>query len=154
MNYRALFLAAGILGPSLGARAEAPPLARQSPFGRDFAGDAQISTAPTLELRGIMSTPDGFQYCIFDSEKKSSVWVSPDDGGNPFLVKSGNPARDEVTLEVSGRLMTLRLREAKVASAPVELAALPPAAAGLRTPAAVRRRQPGEPRAPRENTGP
>jgi hypothetical protein len=152
MNNRAALLVIGIFVLGNVAAADGPALARQSPFCRGVAGESDVQGTPSLELRGIMSTPEGTLYCIYDPGKKSSVWASADDTGNAFLVKSGKPSLDEVTLDVEGRAVTLRLRNAKVIPSLAEQAAAPQAVGLATMPAAapILRRQPGEPRAPRE----
>src|ERR1700733_15366437 len=69
----------------------------------------------TLELRGIMSGPDGDFFCIFDSKKKSGTWVRLRETGFPFVISSADVEREEVHLPTSGgQDIVLRLGEAKV----------------------------------------
>jgi hypothetical protein len=76
----------------------------------------QGADGSSFELRGIMSTAGGTRYCIYDPVKKTSAWVGMNEAGGSFLVKSADPVRDTVTLQVSGQVMTLALHESKVVS--------------------------------------
>ena len=69
-----------------------------------------------IELRGEMSTPQGMQFCIYDTTKKLSTWVGLNEKGNEFVVKSQDPAHDAISVVYQGRTMNLELRTAKVAS--------------------------------------
>jgi len=134
----------------LTSKAQEATLVKRSPFeGPAVADDYSKSSSPELELRGIMSTPEGVRYCIYDPGRKSGIWASVGETQNAFVVKGGNPALDEVRVETAGRVVTLRLREGKVIPAMAEQPAPPQAA----TPHIAARRQPGDPRAPRENSG-
>ena len=100
-----------------GARAD---LAQASPFlapnSPAAAAGAAGSTGP-VELRGVMSTDQGTQFCIYDTDRKSSVWVGLNEPGYDFTVKSMNAASDTATVTYKGSSMQLTLRTAKVASA-------------------------------------
>jgi hypothetical protein len=111
------WLMAACLGLGLGARASAQ-LAESSPFmpPGTAGGPGAAAGGGTPELRGIMSTGDGFLYCIYEPSRKSSSWVALNEGGHDFVVKSADPARDTVTLESAGSTFTIALREAKVAT--------------------------------------
>jgi hypothetical protein len=150
MISRAAILAAGMAALVLAARAQESTLAKQSPFGGAAAG-GEISNPPSpeLELRGIMPTEEGVQYLIYDPGRKSGTWASVEETGNAFVVKWGDPALDEVKVETGGRVVTLKMRDGKVIPATAERAAQQQVAA----PHGAARRQPGDPRAPREKTG-
>jgi len=94
-------------------------LAPSSPFlpPNSAAAGAQAGPAGPVELRGIMSTPQGAAYCIYDTARKTSAWVRLNEGGNDFVVKSADPGSDSVTVDFQGRSLRLVLRTAKVASA-------------------------------------
>jgi len=94
-------------------------LAPSSPFlpPNSAAAGAQAGPAGPVELRGIMSTPQGAAYCIYDTARKTSAWVGLNEGGNDFVVKAADPASDSVTVDFQGRSLRLVLRTAKVASA-------------------------------------
>jgi hypothetical protein len=124
--YRAfLALLSAVLAPACGLRAE---LAAASPFLPANAAGTAAAGGPSgpVELRGIMSTPQGTAYCIYDTVKKTSAWVGLNETGNDFVVKSADPASDAVTVAVQGRDIHLVLRTAKVASAGAGSAGPPP----------------------------
>lgn len=78
-------------------------------------GGAAVVDATALDLRGIMSMPDGVvRYCIYDPVKKSSQWAGLNERGHGFVIKSADPNRGSVTLEADGRVLTLQLHQAKV----------------------------------------
>ena|ERR1700722_18853123 len=134
-----------VLGPT--SKAQESELAKQSPFGgAAAAGDASKAASLELELRGIMPTPGGVQYLIYDPARKACTWASVEETGNAFVVKWGDPAMDEVKVETAGRVVTLKMRDAKVVPAVAEQ----PAPQQAATPHVAARRQPGDPRAPRE----
>jgi hypothetical protein len=135
-----------IAGLGLSAAAQEAVLAGPSPFGQPAAGtDLAGPRSQELELRGILSTAEGIQYCIYDPARKSGEWVSENDSGAEFRVTSGRPDQDEVTIQEKGRTLTLRLREGKVVSEPDP--SPPQAQTG---PAIVAHRRPGDPRAPQQ----
>jgi hypothetical protein len=98
------------------ARAE---LAQSSPFLPANAAAAGAAAGPSgpVELRGVMSTPDGAAFCIYDTAKKKDAWVGLNESGHDFVVKSADPSSDTVTVDYQGRSMKLTLRAAKVTSA-------------------------------------
>jgi hypothetical protein len=143
---RAAILAAVTVALGLTSKAQESALAKQSPFGgAGAAGDVSKSPSQELELRGIMPTPEGVQYLIYDPGRKSGTWASVDETGNAFVVKWGDPAMDEVRVETGGRMVTLKMRDGKVVPAVAQQRAP--------TPHFAPRRQPGDPRAPREKSG-
>ena len=148
MSARSVLAALAGLALAPGAPAGDRPLAGRSPFG-GVASEGSPGS-PVLELRGIMSGPDGMRYCVYDPSRHSSEWAAAEEAGHPFLVRSGDPALDAVTVEADGRVLVLRLREAKVLPAPPEPEATTPETAH----AIMTRRQPGEPRAPRPKPAP
>jgi hypothetical protein len=147
---RAAILFAAMVAPGSTSAAEETTLVRQSPFGSVVApGDYPKSSSPELELRGIMSTSEGIQYCIYDPGRKSGIWASVGEIQDSFVVKGGDPAMDEVRVEMAGRLVMLRMRDSKVIPAMAEEPAPPQAA----TPHISGRRRPGDPRAPHLESG-
>jgi hypothetical protein len=73
----------------------------------------------TLELRGIMAAGDSFMFSIYDSTKKIAVWSRLNEMGHGFVVRGHDVSHDTVTVEYQGRTLTLALKTAKVASAPI-----------------------------------
>jgi len=150
MIARAAILVAWMIAPGLASMAQEATLAKQSPFGGVAdARDYPEPPPPELELRGIMPTAEGVQYFIYNPVRKSGVWASVDETENSFVVIWADPAKDEVRVETGGRVLTLRMRDGKVVPAMAEQPALQQAA----TPRVAARRQPGDPRAPREKPG-
>jgi hypothetical protein len=102
----------------------------KSPF---LPPGSAAETAPTqdatLELRGIMATGNSYMFSIYDSAHKTSVWSKLNEMGHGFVVRSHDVSRDSVTVEYQGRTLTLALRTAKVASAPVNQPQILPAVA-------------------------
>jgi hypothetical protein len=92
-------------------------LAQASPFMPANVADAAAQAGGPIELRGVMSTSEGSEFCIYDTAKKSSAWVALNEAGYGYVVKSADPAGDSVTVQYQGRTMKLVLRAAKVASA-------------------------------------
>lgn len=66
-----------------------------------------------------MAVGDSYMFSIYDSTNKSSVWSRLNETGHPFVVKGHEESRDSVTVEYQGRTLTLALRTAKVAAAPL-----------------------------------
>jgi len=103
------------------ARAEdgSAVLSVDSPFVAP--GGHSMSPAPEgsteLELRGIMSTDEGYRYCVYDSKRGKGVWVAQNEEGPGFTITTADPARETVTVARVGDLpLTLALRESKVVS--------------------------------------
>ena len=94
-------------------------LATQSPFlpppGSAAAGPAE--SAP-IELRGIQARDQGARFLIYDTARRTTVWVGLNEKGYDFLIKAQDLAKDTVTIEQGGRTFSLKLREAKVAAGP------------------------------------
>ena len=111
-----LFAAAGLgLLPATRGVAQ---LVDTSPFlapGATASAGNAADNAP-LELRGIMSTPQGTRYCIYDPGKKSGTWAALNERGNSFLIRAADPARQAITVQSEGRTLRLVLRESKAAA--------------------------------------
>ena len=114
------WIVAACLGLLPAARAGAQ-LSDSSPFAPTAASGTAGAAAENepLELRGIAATPEGLRICIYDAAKKTSKWVGLNESGDGgrYVVKSADPERDTVLVQSDGRIMTLALRKAKVASA-------------------------------------
>jgi hypothetical protein len=94
-------------------------LVATSPFLPANAAALGAAAGPSgpIELRGMMSMPEGPAFCIYDVAKKKAVWVGLNESGHDFVVKSADPASDTVSVDYQGRPMRLALRTAKVGSA-------------------------------------
>ena len=108
------------LWPAARARAQAPigPSPFLPPGVSGSAGGAGDDSG-TLQLRGIMSTPQGPRYCIYDPTRKASMWSAVDEPGFDFVVRSGDPSRRTVLVESGGRTVRLELQEAKIGASAV-----------------------------------
>ncbi len=117
-------LAAALL--TVPARAE---LAPASPFlpANAQASDAAGGPSGPLELRGVMETPEGTSYCIYDVAKKRSTWVGVNEAGHDFTVKSAEPAGEGVMVDYQGRPLRLTLHKSKIASSGAATAPVAPA---------------------------
>jgi hypothetical protein len=105
-------------------------LAPASPFlPPNAAGAAAGAGGPAgpIELRGIMATPDGYAFCIYDSAKKKDVWIGMNESGHDFVVRSSDPGSDSIKVDYQGRTLRLTLKAPRVASAGPANAAGPPA---------------------------
>ncbi len=80
-------------------------------------GAAATPDSP-LELRGIMADGGDYMFSVFDSGKKSSVWARLNEPGREFVIKTHDPARDMITVDHHGRMLTLTLKAAKITAAP------------------------------------
>lgn len=121
---RFLLILLGLVAVGAKGADESPFIPVNSPTTAMRAADGT-----TFELRGIMSTTGGTMYCIYDPVKKSSTWVGLNEKGGSFVVRGTDGAHDTVTLDAGGQMMTLGLRQAKVASLPGGASALPPGGA-------------------------
>jgi hypothetical protein len=104
------------LGRAAAQDADGSPFLPVAGAGGGPGGAAAAAANEPLELHGIMATPDGLRFCIFDAAKKTSKWVGLNDAGAgvPYLVKSADPDHDTVSVSSDGRLLTLTLRRPKV----------------------------------------
>jgi hypothetical protein len=104
-----------LAGLPASARAE---LAASSPFlpSNSAAAGAQSGPSGPIELRGIMATSDGAEYCIYETATKKSTWVGLNEGGHNFTVKQAFANADKVAVEYQGRVLQLEMHAAKVSS--------------------------------------
>jgi hypothetical protein len=92
-------------------------LADASPFlaaGVTGASGGGSADSTDLELRGIMTTPEGARFDIFDPVKKSGTWSAVNERGHDFMIKSADLARSRVLVQAAGRMIPLSLKTAKV----------------------------------------
>jgi hypothetical protein len=153
MRRRAGILIGAVLVLGVSARASEETLSESSPFApfgnsRDPTGAAEHSP---LELRGIMSTPEGTRFCIYDCSRNLSVWAAVNEWTGAFVINSSDIESDTVTVAARGRLMVLALRSPRVVPAPLDAQTADNAdSKPLWT---MTRRLPGAPRAPVEKPG-
>jgi len=129
---RLLVLLAISICPSAFA-GQAATLAADSPFlarGPEGVQGAPKS-ADALELRGVMSGTFGYMYYVYDSAKHKGVWAGSNDTDNPFTIVAADAAEGSLDLRMNdGRLLHLRMREAKIAATGVNTPAPRTAVAG------------------------
>lgn len=114
-------LAVLLIAP-LGLRSEGKA-ARRSPFlppANAPGGSAAVTQGAPIELRGIMSTPEGMLFSIYDPAKKSAVWLGLNESGRNYVVRQHQliNGADQVTVEYGGSNLTLSLKAAKILSGP------------------------------------
>ncbi len=118
-----LCLLAGLCLAGSGAARAEDPLAGSSPFLPPASAGAAAAEATPLELRGIMVDSAGYRFSIFDPTRHTGTWARVNESGYDFVIRSYDASRDLVTLDYQGRVLTLVLRTAKVAAAPIASAA-------------------------------
>ncbi len=121
-------------GASLSA---APSVSSVSPFlppdtPAVVAGTTGAQGAP-IEFRGVMAMGGRQRFNFFDPARKQSAWVGLGESGAPYRVTAYDEARESVTVEVEGRVLTLALEKAKIGSSPPP--ANVPVATGAASPA-------------------
>jgi hypothetical protein len=117
---RALFPSAVLAAFALAAlpgrvRADLAPASPFLPPNVVAQGGAAGPAGP-IELRGIMATSDGVQFCIYDSATKKDTWVGLNEPGHAFVVRTADPSQDRASVEYQGRVLHLDLHAAKVSS--------------------------------------
>lgn len=92
-------------------------LASDSPFlpGSGGSRGAATATGP-LEMRSVVFVDGAYRFSIYDQGTHESNWVGIGEKGYPFVVRSFNRERDELTVEHQGRSMVLGLQPARMAS--------------------------------------
>jgi len=98
----------------------AAPLDIGSPFLPAGAqSTAAVTAGAPIELHGYMVTPAGEAFSIYDPAKKSASWVTVNETGYPFVVRSHKVVNstDQVTVDYQGSTLTLALKQPKIASA-------------------------------------
>ncbi len=96
------------------ARADLAPSSPFLPAGA--SASAAAGPATPVELRGVMSAPEGTAYCIYEPARKRSTWVAVNEPGHDFTVRSADASGDGVEVDFQGRRLHLVLRAPKVSS--------------------------------------
>jgi hypothetical protein len=79
-----------------------------------------------MELRGIMSDTSGNLYYVYDVGKKHGVWAGKNDAENPFVIISDDANDGSLEIRMKdGRVLDLKLREAKTLAARMDSGAAP-----------------------------
>jgi hypothetical protein len=99
-----------------GVRVRAVELTPNSPFA-PASSNADTNATPAnspLELRGILSLPDGYKFNLCDQAGHINVWIGLNAAGQQFVVRSQDIAHRRVTVEYQGREITLSLAQPKI----------------------------------------
>src|SRR5690606_33081281 len=101
---------------SVGTASGAERLAETSPFLPQARNDALVVTEnPPLELRGIVGEGPGRLFNIYNPATKQSAWVTLNQTGQNFQVRSFDEGADTVSLDYAGKAVVLKLAQAKIA---------------------------------------
>jgi hypothetical protein len=113
MNFAPTRFLCASLGFSLLVTAQAA-ISTDSPF---IPKNGQAVAAPAentpIELRGVMTAPDGVHFAIYEPATQKGNWVKLGEAGSTYVVRSYDEANTSVAVEYQGRLQTLTLKEAK-----------------------------------------
>lgn len=121
---RTLPLLAFFLAGTVAAQTEAPSLQNlitNSPFGSAAQANTPAADSP-LEFRGTFVDGGERFFSILDTGSRRAEWVSLNETGRPFAVKSYDPEHDAIVVEHQGRSLDLKLHSARVAALPPPVA--------------------------------
>ncbi len=110
-------------------------ISTDSPF---VSRNGQVAVAPTentpIELRGVMATPEGLRFAIYEPATQKGNWVKQGETGFGYVVRNYDADRLTASVEYQGRVQALVIKEAKFDGTAVAMA--PTAAAGGARPGA------------------
>lgn len=89
----------------------------RSPFlPEQGAASSQVTQNAPLEYRGLTEGSDGIQFRIYDPSRKTGYWLRKGQRSDEFggVLTQFDEARDVVTVDHGGRVMTLELRKGKI----------------------------------------
>jgi len=96
----------------------AADLTANSPFmPPGGSGPADAGAPPPnspVELHGIVATPDGYKFDLFDAANHKDTWVGFNETGKPYVVHSHDIAHNRITVEYEGHEFTLTLPQSKI----------------------------------------
>ena len=110
---RLSFLAAALGLAWLPARAQ---LADSSPFLPAGVTGGGATDPSALELRGVLISPEGVRYDIYDPVKKAGTWAGVGERGHDFTIRSADSDLSRggrVMVQAAGRTYSLTLKTAK-----------------------------------------
>lgn len=88
-------------------------LAANSPFAPlQGAAAAAASEASTLEFRGVFADQGEYFFSVFDPATRGSLWVTLNETGHPFAVRSYDAEKQTINTDYKGRNLTLALKKA------------------------------------------
>lgn len=118
---RSLPLLALLVVPALAQTPTAAPtapslqnLVQNSPFGSATPAGQGAAAAGPLEFRGTFVDRGERFFSILDTGSRRAEWVSLNEGGHAFQVKSYDPDSETVALDYQGRSLSLKLRTARI----------------------------------------
>ncbi|MDF9827708.1 hypothetical protein M2103_001058 [Ereboglobus sp. PH5-5] len=134
---------------ALGCVAMRAGVSTDSPFvPRGSAAAGKLANNTPIELRAIVSDENGPRFAIYDPAKKEGIWVSVDEPGQSFVVRSYDAATNRINVDYQGRTQTIALVEPKFGPGK-SIAVSAPAPAGVARAGAA---QPVQGRASRANS--
>ncbi len=104
-------------------------IAAKSPFmPPQSASSAGPTAGAPLEFRGVIGSPSGTLYRIYDPGKKVGIWVPVNERHTEFdvLVKQYDESQQTLVVEHQGKTLKLAERKSKVVSSGSAAAAMPP----------------------------
>lgn len=108
-----------LTGASVSGAVSLDELVKSSPFMP--AGQESVPVAPTenaaVEFRGMITTPTGVLFGLYDRTKQTGAWVGKDEKDADFVVKSYDPASDMLSVDYHGQKFNLTLSSSKIGSA-------------------------------------
>lgn len=104
-----------LLGATSSVSSVSPFLPPDAPSA--VAGVVSAQGAP-IEFRGVVVIGGRQRFNFFDPARKQSAWVGLEEPGMPYRVTAYDDARESVTVEMGGRVLTLALEKTKIASSP------------------------------------
>ncbi len=113
--------------PAAAPAASLQNLVANSPFGPLASGPAGgPPTATPLEFRGTFVDGNERFFSILDAGSRRAEWVGLNESGRPFVVKSFDPDKESIAVEFQGRVLDLKLRDARIVAAPMAAAPAAP----------------------------
>jgi len=113
IRYFCLALLVGA-GAGFARAADIQNLLQTSPFAPAAGVTASGQNAASLEFRGVFADQGEYFFSLYDTATRRGVWVGLNEPGNPFLVRSYDPANESLTAEYQGRTLQLTLKMAKI----------------------------------------
>jgi len=88
-------------------------LLNNSPFGQSRAGTAAAAgSGDPLEFRAVLEDKGSMMFSIYDTVARRSTWVPLKDSSNGFAVNDYDAAKESITVDFHGRVMTLPIKRA------------------------------------------
>ncbi len=125
---RFAFLSSALLLVAASAHAVPESLLRRNPF--QPAGIVAPVAAPQngrLELRGILALGGKPRFTIFDTSNNRAVWLAVGESDGGIRVAAFNAATEEVSVELEGQSVSLKMKEAQIVNVAVSLPTTGPA---------------------------